>query len=47
MRETQVAVQCEFDPDGGSVSDVLADSFAAYLRRTLARDGTEAAEWED
>ncbi len=46
MRETQVAVQCEFDPDGKPVSEVLAGSFAAFLRRVLAQDGPEAEECE-
>lgn len=45
MRETAVAVQCEFDPEGKTVPELLEESFALYLRRILADAGPDAAQF--
>lgn len=36
MREKTVVIQCEFEPAGKAVSEILEESFVLFLHRTLA-----------
>lgn len=45
MHEKPIIVQCEFNPDGKPVSEIIKESFILFLHRTFANPQGKAVEY--
>ena len=44
MREKPVIIQCEFEPNGKNISEILEESFVLFLHRTFANPQGKAVQ---
>ena len=46
MRDQPIVIQCEFEPDGKRVNEILEESFALFLRRTFVNSNGNTVKYQ-